>query len=257
MQFLMGLDDQFSSMRSKILSMDPLPSLNKVFALILQDEKQKEVVAKKQQNFDAAAFSGRMIHSSPRATSFNQFQKRDKPVCSHCGMIGHLKIKCYKLVGYPPGHRLAKGKPPVVNAAGSMSYNSSSNIISSLSDITITPSQCQQILAMLTPQLKGKIPNGNEQSHVVISSSSQVPEASAFSGNRACFSDSIVAHKWILDTGASEHMVCSIKHLVTVNTTIKATVKLPNGDTAIATHVGTVKLFDTFILTNVLVVPCF
>lgn len=48
MQFLMELDDQFSNVRRQILLMDPLPSLNKVFALVLQDERQMRVVAKRQ-----------------------------------------------------------------------------------------------------------------------------------------------------------------------------------------------------------------
>ncbi|XP_022857026.1 uncharacterized protein LOC111378089 [Olea europaea var. sylvestris] len=215
MQFLMELDDQFSHVSNQILLMDPMRSLNKVFALILQDERQKEVVAKKQKNFDATAFVGKMVHNSignQRASSFNQLQRKDKPICSHCGMVGHLKSKCYNLIGYHLGHRLAKGKAPVANAIGPIA-NSGSDIVNFLSNITITRRQCQQIWP---------------------------------------FNDSIVGDKWILDTGASEYMVCSIKHLMTVNARIKAIVRLPNGDSALATHIGTIKLFNTLILTNVL-----
>ena len=41
MQFLMGLNDVYSSVRSQILLMDPLPSVNKAYSLILQDESQR------------------------------------------------------------------------------------------------------------------------------------------------------------------------------------------------------------------------
>lgn len=102
MQFLMGLDDHFSGMRSQILLMDPLPSLNKVFALILQDERQKEIVAKKQQQFDVVACSGKLIPNSignQRSSAHSQSQKVVRPICSQCGMLGHLKGKSYKLVG--------------------------------------------------------------------------------------------------------------------------------------------------------------
>ncbi|KAL9336860.1 hypothetical protein Peur_071348 [Populus x canadensis] len=34
----------------------------------------------------------------------------EPPVCSHCNMSGHMVEKCYKLHGYPPGHKLYKGK---------------------------------------------------------------------------------------------------------------------------------------------------
>lgn len=39
-QFLMGLDtDQFGTVRSNLLAMEPLPSLNKVYAAILREER--------------------------------------------------------------------------------------------------------------------------------------------------------------------------------------------------------------------------
>ena len=39
LQFLMGLNDSFFTVRAQILLMDPLPSINKVFSLIIQEEK--------------------------------------------------------------------------------------------------------------------------------------------------------------------------------------------------------------------------
>uniref|UniRef100_A0A2N9I0N9 Retrotransposon Copia-like N-terminal domain-containing protein n=1 Tax=Fagus sylvatica TaxID=28930 RepID=A0A2N9I0N9_FAGSY len=43
LSFLMGLNDSYLQVRSQILLMDPLPSINKVFSMIQQDEKQKGV----------------------------------------------------------------------------------------------------------------------------------------------------------------------------------------------------------------------
>ena len=40
MRFLKGLNEQFSGVRSQILLMDPLPGLNQVYSLILQQERQ-------------------------------------------------------------------------------------------------------------------------------------------------------------------------------------------------------------------------
>jgi hypothetical protein len=42
-QFLVGLNDSFSAVRAQILLTDHLPPLNKVFSLIIQEEKQKEI----------------------------------------------------------------------------------------------------------------------------------------------------------------------------------------------------------------------
>ena len=43
LQFSMGLNDSFSTVRAQILLMDPFPSTNKVFSLIIQEEKQREI----------------------------------------------------------------------------------------------------------------------------------------------------------------------------------------------------------------------
>jgi hypothetical protein len=42
-QFLMGLNDTFSQVRGQILLINPLPSINKVFSLVLQEERQREI----------------------------------------------------------------------------------------------------------------------------------------------------------------------------------------------------------------------
>lgn len=90
-----------------------------------------------------------------------------------------------------------------------------------------------------------------------MSSSSSMPNAFAFSGNGTCPSAPTLADKWIIDTGASKIMVCSLKHLTTVTNPIDGSVKLPDGSIAAVTHNGTIKLSTNLVLTNVLFVPCF
>lgn len=41
MSFLMGLDDSYSHVRGQILLMNPIPSINHVFSLIVQEEHQR------------------------------------------------------------------------------------------------------------------------------------------------------------------------------------------------------------------------
>ncbi len=43
LSFLMGLNESFAQVRSQLLLMEPLPSINKVFALVQQEEKQRGV----------------------------------------------------------------------------------------------------------------------------------------------------------------------------------------------------------------------
>ena len=43
MQFLMGLNESYSAVRGQILLMNPLPSLRRAYALVSQEEKQREL----------------------------------------------------------------------------------------------------------------------------------------------------------------------------------------------------------------------
>ena len=40
MQFLLGLNESFTLIRAQILLMEPTPLLNKVFSLVVQEERQ-------------------------------------------------------------------------------------------------------------------------------------------------------------------------------------------------------------------------
>lgn len=41
--FLLGLNESYSQIRDQILTMDPFPSIQCVFSLVIQEEKQREV----------------------------------------------------------------------------------------------------------------------------------------------------------------------------------------------------------------------
>ena len=62
---------------------------------------------------------------------------------------------------------------------------------------------------------------------------------------------------WILDSGATEHMIHSLHFFTFVTSIVHFSVKLLNGDMAKVTHIGTVKLTFTLTLVNVLCIPSF
>ena len=49
--------------------------------------------------------------------------KKERPVCTYCGIVGHVADKCYKLHGYPSGYK-HKGKALAnqVSSSGNGSY---------------------------------------------------------------------------------------------------------------------------------------
>ncbi|KAI3440559.1 NmrA domain-containing protein [Psidium guajava] len=108
-QFLMGLTSEFNMVRSNILSIEPMPSLNKVYQMVVHEERQKIVVRSQESEQEAMAFlvKGGAPISTGSATKQQksdakpQLMSDTKPVCDHCGKIGHLRSNCWALNGYP------------------------------------------------------------------------------------------------------------------------------------------------------------
>ena len=102
MQFLNGLNEAFSQVRTQILMMEPSPSIDKAFSLVIQEERQRAL------GFNGGGVSVDSTALAVKTQGFNQGGKnkgKGRPVCSHCGKLGHFMEKCYKLVGFPPGYK--------------------------------------------------------------------------------------------------------------------------------------------------------
>jgi hypothetical protein len=97
-QFLMGLDDDlYGTLRSSIIAQDPLPSLNRVYALVVQEERHKNMTKECDARTEAVAFA---VHGSP--STYNGTKARsDKSICSSCGRTGHDVTSCFKIISYP------------------------------------------------------------------------------------------------------------------------------------------------------------
>ncbi|XP_024163991.1 uncharacterized protein LOC112170959 [Rosa chinensis] len=140
MQFLMGLNDTYSSVRGQILLMIPLPIVRKAYAAVAQDEKQRSLCASHPvaDSSSSAAMavrnSGRPNPNLGRGGRFERFDRQNqrqdrnfasqevrrvdtdrrqgsgkgRPHCTYCGDPSHWVQTCYQLIGYPPGHPKAK-----------------------------------------------------------------------------------------------------------------------------------------------------
>ena len=123
---------------------------------------------------NAAAFNNRQQH-----------QKKDRPFCTHCNMLGHVIDKCFKLHGYPPGYK-NKGKtqagfPRQTNfhqGSGAMvhhqahqvsiasdAYADDTSSNATIANVSFTPAQCQQLLSFMNTQMisqSNTIPAANQ-----------------------------------------------------------------------------------------------
>ena len=95
MKFLMGVNDVFSQVRTQILLMDPLPSINKAHSLFIQEEMQRSVT--NSVRVESTVLATKSLSNNPKGM--------ERPLCTHCGKLGHTVEKCYKLHGFPPGYK--------------------------------------------------------------------------------------------------------------------------------------------------------
>ena len=88
--------------------MDPIPPVDKVYSLLIQEEKQRSV--------GQGSNNGPFIESTT-ALAAKTMTIGSKNTCSHCGLLGHTVEKCYKIHGYPPDTRPSQGpiKYPFLN----------------------------------------------------------------------------------------------------------------------------------------------
>ncbi|XP_039019841.1 uncharacterized protein LOC120151472 [Hibiscus syriacus] len=147
-QLLMGLIESYAHIRGQILLMDPLPPISKVFSLIVQEEHQRNI--QYSHPISEPTFA---VKSHPSTNT-----RKNRPLCSHCNLLGHTKDRCYKLIGCPPGYNSknwssstsSRGKSSQVIHTNSVASQQSSPAVTE----AFTPEQCQQLIAMLTSQLQ-------------------------------------------------------------------------------------------------------
>ena len=108
-EFLLGLDAEFSTIRTQILAMQPIPTLGASYHLVAEDEQQRAISGSRRTEMDAAAFQA--FHPNRR----DQNQTSQRPArkewkkevegknehCDFCGKDGHNRDGCFKRIGYP------------------------------------------------------------------------------------------------------------------------------------------------------------
>ncbi|KAL5555370.1 hypothetical protein UlMin_037606 [Ulmus minor] len=100
LQFLMGLNESFSQIRAQILMSDSLPPINKVFSLVIQEERQRSM------HFSGSSLPPISASYGVASSNYSAYKgKKGKPVCTHYGFFGHTMDKCYKIHGYPPSFK--------------------------------------------------------------------------------------------------------------------------------------------------------
>ncbi|KAH0683618.1 hypothetical protein KY289_021370 [Solanum tuberosum] len=136
----LGLNESYSPPRSHILMMSPIPTLNKAYALLVDQESQRNLVvnsttsgviegtalyyhrngASTSKGSSISTYSGNAAHgcgppsggysSGVGPSSFGNKARKTFLQCENCGCRGHTKDQCYKIIGYPADFK-SKRKP--------------------------------------------------------------------------------------------------------------------------------------------------
>lgn len=69
-EFIMGLNEVYTVVRGSILMMNPLPSLEQAFAILIQEEKQREMKPSNQLMIDSIALSVNMTGNNIFRTNY-------------------------------------------------------------------------------------------------------------------------------------------------------------------------------------------
>ncbi|XP_074321253.1 uncharacterized protein LOC141657807 [Silene latifolia] len=102
-QFLMNLNHGYDNIRTQILSMDPLPSFNKVLGLLQKIERQKQITDSVASLTDSNAYAS-FKQPEQRQGGFQSSKNPGAVVikhCDHCNMDGHTRETCFGLVRCP------------------------------------------------------------------------------------------------------------------------------------------------------------
>ncbi|KAK3019552.1 hypothetical protein RJ639_004393 [Escallonia herrerae] len=233
--FLMGLDDIFSTVRSQKLSVDPLPTLGRAYAIAAQEEKLRE--------------------NKTRGNG-------EKLRCTQCGKPNHTKEQCYELVGYPANwsvsrHRSSDQRRP----KGANEHACSALSSSALWTAFTTSSPSSDSPTAFTASFDAKsstspIPGLNPihyqqlmdllgQGGVEAGTSTNLSDN--FSGKTA------TEIPWVIDAGATDHITGQLDILIDkIENPNIAPVEIPNGDKVPVKSMGQVMLSNNLVLKNVL-----
>ncbi|XP_019238963.1 PREDICTED: uncharacterized protein LOC109219019 [Nicotiana attenuata] len=286
-QFLMGLNETYTSVKRNFLLMKPLPDIDSVYAMLIEDESQAEVQisnsvfspesasfstnVQKPMNsrmqFDTTRESTRVQRPFTQRINFDPTKKGNSSLmCRYCKKPGHLIENCYKLHGYPPGFGSKFRRPtafaqisdpPDMGATDNSASESSKVIPLDILGNILTKEQYDQLLNLL-------------QQSKMSSASQDIPSSSAnFAGliGTSVFSNStsyvcnftkVEDDFWIIDSSATNHMTPHQSLLTDIKPLpLPYLVTLSNGYKVKVHCIGSLYLSPTISLPNVLLVPSF
>ncbi|WVZ19084.1 hypothetical protein V8G54_006406 [Vigna mungo] len=228
-QFLMGLNDKgYGTTRSNVLVTDPLPSLNRVYATMVQEERVRTITRSKEER---GMIVGMAVQTETKGKLRNEAKEKSmdmtRAIASRSSVIQtggekgqEMKIKVVEEINE---QRPSEGKEErLVSISDSKSDTRKPEVA------RLSTEQWQILTAMLNSHKA----NATEK----------------MTGKKAC-------DLWIVNSGASNHMTGTLDNLRESRALEGCPVGLPNGEFVLANKEGSIFLDGGLKLKNVLYVP--
>lgn len=248
--FLFGLDDAtHGEVRSQICAQSPLPDLDIVYQVIVQNETV-QVNAHKEPpavvSFAAQSSPQPTTTSNNRQPNSNSDYQRPRytnpdanVTCTSCGRLGHRATGCFRVIGYPEwwgtrprtqnNYQSQQGNTQTTGQNNTPARANSSQIVGSSTEIganlTLTDSDRQGLTGFSDSQWQTLVKLMAPKSQTDTSLSGKNDEA-----------------LWILDTGATHHMTGRLDLLQNLQPVPPVSVKLLAGANVLSNQQGTVPL---------------
>jgi len=236
--------------------LDPLPSINKVYSLAVQEESNNQSLSSL---IDEPLSIVNVAESRKPQGRGRGYSHSFRPPrhCSFCGKSNHTIEFCYQKDGHPNFQKQSSS----VNVSSSNdeveAQSGSSSEASSIPGSTISQEKYDQLVSLL--QQVNLLPAASSPSsanliHAPSSSNYFTP-----SGIPSIFSCSLQSKSdlWLLDYGANEHIVSSLHWFTSYHKISPKPVNLPNGSYVLVDIAGTIHFTPHFYLENVLYSPLF
>ncbi|KAJ0480794.1 putative RNA-directed DNA polymerase [Helianthus annuus] len=141
MQFLMGLDNTYQTVRTNLLIREPLPSLQDAFSIVSREESHR--------SSNLSSSNDRSVGLFAKSTSVVDNKKKfvknsnQSLKCTNCNKTGHTVDKCFELIGYPSWMKPPRGNQGKKNG-------SNNNVCVDNSSVPITSLTSDQLTKLLS-----------------------------------------------------------------------------------------------------------
>nr|XP_025669957.1 uncharacterized protein LOC112769687 [Arachis hypogaea] len=285
-RILRGLNDQYTTVKSQIMLMVPLSSVNSIYSLLLQQERQLSNSDQSEERMLVNVVNiggtgnennrefGMTLNANSSITNRGGRGGRDRGrgrvssgremmrSCSYCGKAGHTIETCYHKHGFPPHLQKKFGVANVNNMIvaekicvdGNVTDVHSTQEENSKSLDNLFFEDKKQALISLFQQHKGDPAHSSLQTQAI---NTMIAPSAGIYHILSVSHIPLHTHDWIIDTGATAHVTFSLDTFHSHHTIDPMLIKCPNGTETTATISGTIILTRDFYLTNVLYVPSF